>query len=92
MLFVIYCRDNPGSGDLRLATRDAHLAYVDSTEIDIRIAGPMLDDAGNMVGSMFVVDAAERAAVDAFSAADPYREAGLFERVDIHAFRQVFPR
>jgi uncharacterized protein YciI len=52
----------------------------------------MLDDADTMVGSMFVVDAADRAAVEAFSAADPYRDVGLFQDVDIHAFRQVFPR
>ena len=92
MLFVIYCKDKPASGDLRLATREAHLAYVDSADLEIRIAGPLCDDADTMVGSMFVVDAVDRDAVESFSAADPYREAGLFEHVEIHKFRQVFPR
>ena len=92
MLFVIYCKDKPGHLDLRIATRDAHLAHVDATDMDIRIAGPLLDEEENMVGSMFVVEASNRDAVEAFSAADPYCQASLFESVEIHTFRQVFPR
>lgn len=92
MLYVIYCRDKPGSLELRKATREAHLAHVDAADIHIVIAGPLLTASGEMLGSMFVVDAESRDIVESFSAADPYRKAGLFDEVDIHAFRQVFPR
>jgi len=37
------------------------------------------------------VEAADRAAAEAFAQADPYARAGLFERVDILAWRQVLP-
>jgi uncharacterized protein len=92
MQFVIYCLDKPNSLDLRMTTRAAHLAYIETKPIDIVIAGPLLDSNGGMKGSMFVVEANDLAEVQRFSAADPYRKAGLFERVDIDGFRKVFPK
>jgi uncharacterized protein YciI len=92
MQFVIYCIDKPNSLDLRMATRAAHLAYIDTKPIDIVVAGPLLDANGGMKGSMFVVEANDFTEVQRFSAADPYRKAGLFERVDIDGFRKVFPK
>ena len=38
----IYCLDKPDSLDLRMATRNAHLAYIDTKPIDIVLAGPLL--------------------------------------------------
>jgi uncharacterized protein YciI len=86
--FVLICIDKPDSLSLRMANREAHLAYAADHAAMIPAAGPLLDDAGDMKGSFFVIDAEDRAAVEAFNAADPYRVAGLFERVDIHAWRQ----
>ena len=92
MQFAIYCIDKPGSSELRTATRTAHLKYVDETAIGIVLAGPLLGDDGAMQGSLFIVEADDRAAVERFSEADPYRRAGLFQRVEIRGFRSVFPR
>jgi uncharacterized protein YciI len=36
---------------------------------------------------MLVIEAEDLAAAQAFAAADPYAKAGLFERVDVRAFR-----
>ena len=91
MRFVIYCKDKPDSLELRKATREAHLAHVEAADVDIVIAGPLLDGE-TRIGSMFVVDADSAEAVHAFSESDPYRQAGLFGQVDIHPFHQVFPR
>lgn len=92
MQFVIYCNDKPAALDLRMATRAAHLHYIENAPVKIVLAGPLLDDAGGMRGSLFVVEADTLDAAQRFSAADPYRKAGLFERVEIHGFRTVFPR
>ena len=92
MQFVIYCVDKPNALELRMATRAAHLAYLETKPIEVVIAGPLLDASGGMKGSMFVVEANDLAQVQRFSAADPYRKAGLFERVDIDGFRKVFPK
>ncbi len=54
----------------RLAARPAHrthLAALHSAGV-VRMAGPLADDSGALI----IVDAPDRAAVDALLAADPY--------------------
>ena len=86
-LFSLLCFDKPNALDLRMATRERHLAYVQENLATLKVAGPMLDDAEVMAGSLFILEAADRAAVEAFHAADPYQQAGLFGRVEIRGFR-----
>jgi len=91
MLYVLICEDRPDSEPLRKSVREEHLAHLEA--YDIRYAGPMLaDDESTMVGSVIVIEASDRAAADAFAAADPYQRAGLFERVAIRPFKQVIAR
>ena len=86
-LFMLACFDKPQSLPLRMATREAHLAYAREHAGMIKVAGPMLDDADGMAGSLFILEAPDRAAVQAFNAADPYQQAGLFGQVEIRGFR-----
>lgn len=88
--FVLFCLDKADSLDLRMATRERHLAYVQGRLGDIKIAGPMFDDAGRMAGSMFVLEVADKAAAEAFSAADPYTQAGLWRQVEVKAVKVTF--
>jgi uncharacterized protein len=90
--FMIQCFDKPNALELRVQTRERHLAHVDASGMKILIAGPMLSDAGQPIGSLFLVEADDAAAARRFVDADPYTLAGLFERVDIKGFRTVFPR
>ena len=90
MLFAISCTDKPGSLELRLATRPAHLAHLKAEQSRIVMGGALLDPAGNPCGSLLVVEAADRAEAEAFAAADPYAKAGLFESVAIRPYRVVF--
>ena len=89
MLFTMICTDKPDSLALRQETRPAHLEYLRGYEPALRFAGPMLDGAGNPCGSLFVVDVADRDAVEALAANDPYAKAGLFETTVIRPVRQV---
>ena len=86
-LFVLFCVDKPNSLELRMATRQAHLAYAGQFGDAMKLGGPLLNDAGEMAGSMIVLDVADKAAAQAFTDNDPYAQAGLFERVDVMAFR-----
>jgi hypothetical protein len=86
-LFILACFDKPGSLELRMATREAHLAYVREHLAAVKLAGPLLDEADGMAGSLFVLEVADRAAAQAFNTADPYQQAGLFDRVELRGFR-----
>jgi len=86
-LFAVTCIDKPGALELRVATRPTHFAYLQSRPGVVRMAGPMLGADGEMCGSLLIVEAQDLAAAQAFSAADPYTLAGLFERVDIRGWR-----
>jgi uncharacterized protein len=93
MLYLMICEDNPDSLDLRMATRAAHLAFIDSIRDRVRIAGPMLSDDGErMLGSLFILEADDLDAARALNARDPYTQAGLFGKVTIRPFRQVVPQ
>ena len=86
-LYALMCFDKPGSLALRMANRDAHLAYAREHQDEIKAAGPYLDEAGDMTGSMFLIEAGSADVVRAFNAADPYTRAGLFERVEVRCWR-----
>jgi uncharacterized protein YciI len=86
-LYALMCFDKPDSLALRMANREAHLAYARAHMSRIKVAGPYLDEAGDMCGSMFVMEADSADALRAFNAEDPYTRAGLFERVEIRQWR-----
>lgn len=87
--FVLNCRDAKGSAEIRPLHRDAHVAHVRGSGI-VRIAGPMVDDAGVPVGSLLIVEADDLAAARAFADADPYAAAGVFASVDIAPFCMTY--
>ena len=86
-LDVLFCVDKPGALSVRMGAREAHLAYVRGFGDKLRLGGPMLDDNGDMAGSLVIMEAESRAEAEAFNAADPYTLAGLWERVDIKVLR-----
>ena len=56
------------------------------------IAGPWLDDAGVMRGSLLIVEAKDKDSVSQWLARDPYKAAGLTESVMIKAYKWVIGR
>lgn len=88
MLFAATCIDKPGHQAVRLENRPAHLDFLKANAAAVKIAGPFVSDDGSaMLGSLLVIEAADRAAVEAILAADPYAHAGLFESVTVRAWR-----
>ena len=53
-LFAVICRDKPGALQVRLDTRDAHLAHIRDSGI-VAMAGPLMED-GQMCGSLVCRD------------------------------------
>jgi len=84
MQFVVTAFDKENSLDLRMGTREAHLAYLNEVGV-VLIAGPLLteDETPKPRGSVLIIEVADRAAAEAFAANDPYAKAGLFDKVTI---------
>ncbi|MFP4273927.1 MAG: YciI family protein [Paracoccaceae bacterium] len=89
MLVAIIARDRPGSLELRKARREAHLAYLESSGEMVRLAGPLMDEAGAMCGSLLVLEVEDMQAARDWAAEDPYAKAALFQSVEIHAWKKV---
>ncbi len=93
MLFAIYCRDKKDHSQVRLDNRPAHVEYLKTFAGQHVCTGPLLtDDGQGMIGSLLVMDFADRAAAEDFARNDPYAKAGLFDSVAITPFRKVFPQ
>jgi len=88
MFFALICRDKPGALQTRLDNRDAHLKYIADTKCVLQ-AGPFLDENGSMCGSLVVLDVDDKLSAEAWAASDPYAKAGLFESVEIKAWKKV---
>lgn len=85
--FVISWRDRPGALAVRMGAREAHLAYVAAHPGVVQLGGPFLDLAGQMAGSLMIVECEDLAAAQRFHAADPYKAAGLFESSSVEPWR-----
>ncbi|MEJ5217914.1 YciI family protein [Cognatishimia sp. D5M38] len=88
MRFALIAKDKPGALEVRKANRDAHVAYLKSTDA-VEMAGPFLDDNGEMCGSLIILDLPDMAAAEAWAAQDPYKAADLFQSVEITAWNKV---
>ena len=87
MLFVITAFDRPGALGRRMQVRAAHLDYLKSEAARLRVGGPLLNENEQPIGSLLIIEADDRDAAQAFADGDPYRREGVFERVEIRAWR-----
>ncbi len=90
MLYAIHALDKPLSADLRRAHGAAHGAFLADAEnhgVRIVFSGPMVGDDGvQPVGSLIVVEAADRQTAERFHRADPLHAAGAYDRSTITGF------
>ncbi|WP_130537383.1 YciI family protein [Thiomicrorhabdus indica] len=99
MLYSIFAYDVKNSLPLRMKAREAHIARLKGLESENRliIAGPnpAIDsnepgDAG-FTGSLIVAEFASLEEAQAWASADPYIEAGVYQKVDVKPFKKVLP-
>jgi uncharacterized protein len=88
MRFALMTRDKPGAMQIRLDTRTAHLDYIKVTGV-VEMAGPFLDEAGQMCGSLIILDLPDMEAAQTWADNDPYAKAGLFATVALSAWNKV---
>lgn len=84
MHFVVHALDKPNALPRRQAVLAAHRAYLDQAParygVRVLLSGPLTSDDGvRMIGSFFLLEAAERKAIEAMLAADPMANADVWE-------------
>lgn len=86
MLYAVIFEDAPSLGDdVRRRHMPDHLAFLEDNAGVVLAAGPLLDGGG-----LWLVEAADEAAVDRLVKADPFWPTGLRRSVRIAPWRQVF--
>ena len=99
MWYAIEGYDGEGVLEQRLAARTAHLARLTYLRDQGRLllAGPCpaidAEDPGSagFSGSIVIAEFDSLATAQAWAAADPYVEAGVYARTDVRPFRKVLP-
>jgi len=88
MLIALIAKDKPGALQTRLDNRPAHVAHLKDSGVVVH-AGPFLNDAGDMCGSLVVLDVEDMAAAEEWAANDPYAKAGLFASSELIQWNKV---
>jgi uncharacterized protein len=88
MLFVSIGIDKADGATLRSAKVSEHLDYLHGTGA-VKVAGPFTNDKGAMIGSLLIIEAANKAAAEAWVANEPFTKAGLFARSELYPWFTV---
>jgi uncharacterized protein len=90
--FVVHAVDRPDALASRAKHYRAHRIHLDQAGqhgVAVVTAGTLVAaDSETPVGSLFILEAKDRAAIDTFSNSDPYRLNGVWERVDVHYYNK----
>lgn len=91
MQFALICRDAPDVLARRLAARAGHMENIHAMKAtgEIIDGGAMLNDDGNMAGSVVLCEFPDRAALDAYLAREVYAREGIWGEIEIIPFRRV---
>jgi len=88
MLFVVHCVDAKGVDALRNEHLKTHKDYLIGQKHVLVVGGALTDGADGPIGSLYIVNVADRQAAEAFSNNDPFTSAGVFGTVTITAMRK----
>jgi|TARA_B110000495_G_C22506419_1_gene310245 uncharacterized protein YciI len=90
MLFTIFCIDKPNMKEKRATAMPDHIEYLNAqTKIKNIMSGPLMDDEmENIVGSLYLLEAPNRTAIEEFTKGDPLVAADIWTSIEIRAFNK----
>jgi len=89
MLYAIQCTDAKGVESIRNQYLAPHKDYLIGQAHILVVGGALLaEGTDELVGSLYIVNVANREAAEAFSGGDPFTQAGVFATVTITAMRK----
>ena len=91
MKFIIRATFRPGGAEERFAIRVPHIEYMMAALPFTVVGGPRLTDeeGSSALGLMVVVELPNNAAAQRFIDGEPYRQAGLFQSIEIEPFKHM---
>jgi len=89
MLFALVALDRPNAVEDRMRVRADHLKFLDNLGDSLLLAGPFLNDRGEGVGSIVIIESENLDTARATFNRDPYVSAGLFDSVMIKPWKTV---
>lgn len=91
MQFLLVAYDGTDSGALerRMKVRDDHFKKINLLKKtgEFLLGGAILDESGQMIGSMIVYDFPDRQTLDDELKDEPYLTGGVWEKTEIRPFR-----
>ena len=92
MHFVVHAVDRRDALATRAKHYRAHRIHLDEAGrhgIAVMTAGTLVaGDGETPVGSLFILEAHDRSALDAFTGSDPYQVNGVWEKVEVHYYNK----
>lgn len=90
-LLVAYDGTDPGAPDRRMKSRPEHLEKIAVVKKagQFLCGGAILNDEGNMIGSMILYEAENRLELDKMLENEPYIYNKVWEKIEIRPFRMA---
>ena len=92
--YALIGRDRPNGLEHRKTHRPAHLEHMAKLDAAgrLRYGGPILDEKGEMAGSLIILEAENLEEASATYQQDPYIVHGVFEHYEVVPTHPIFPR
>jgi len=91
MQFLVIAKDGTDAGALerRQRIRPTHLDSIGPLVEtgNVLVGGAILNEVGDMIGSMLLVEFPDREGVDDWLSVDPYVTDGVWQDIEVHLFR-----
>ncbi|MFZ9667755.1 MAG: YciI family protein [Steroidobacteraceae bacterium] len=80
--FVVICRDGPMGAWVRSTYTPEHLTYIETVMDELNVAGPLYDNGGAPVGSLYCLQTKSLERARHIIENDPYVRHGAFSSIE----------
>ena len=89
MQYVIKAYDGENMLEKRMQVRAAHLENLKTIDGKILCGGGLLDENGNMKGSVLVLEVEDKSKLDAYLESEPYIKSGVWQKIEVDLMNVV---
>ena len=89
MQYVIKAYDGENMLEKRMEVRAAHLENLKTIDGKILCGGGLLDENGNMKGSVLVLEVDDKSKLDAYLESEPYIKSGVWQKIEVDLMNVV---